>query len=56
MVITERCKKYACQIQACLSKNGADQTKCRWEVERLIQCCKKIDMQSVHCSNFFWLV
>ncbi|GMP39358.1 hypothetical protein CsSME_00010226 [Camellia sinensis var. sinensis] len=49
--IKEPCKKYACDIQACLSKNNFDSRKCLNVIELLQSCCEKCSYKSTHCAS-----
>ncbi|XP_058188643.1 uncharacterized protein LOC131306434 [Rhododendron vialii] len=47
----EPCKKNACDIQACLSKNNFDPRKCLKAIELLQSCCEKCNYNSTHCAS-----
>ncbi|XP_034701414.1 cx9C motif-containing protein 4 [Vitis riparia] len=47
----EPCKKEACDIQACLSKNNFLPQKCRGVIELLQSCCEKCEYNSTHCGS-----
>uniref|UniRef100_A0A7N0ZXU3 Cx9C motif-containing protein 4 n=1 Tax=Kalanchoe fedtschenkoi TaxID=63787 RepID=A0A7N0ZXU3_KALFE len=47
----EPCKKQACDIQACLSKNNFDSQRCRRVIELLQFCCEECDYKSTHCGS-----
>ncbi|KAG6471909.1 cx9C motif-containing protein 4, mitochondrial [Zingiber officinale] len=48
--IEEPCKKEACNIQSCLSKNNFDSKRCM-KVIRLLQiCCENCNYDSTHCA------
>ena len=46
---TGACKRFACQVQTCLSKHGDDERHCAWAIDRLKACCLK-NSGSLHCS------
>ncbi|KAK9162116.1 hypothetical protein Scep_002901 [Stephania cephalantha] len=47
----EPCKKEACDIQACLSKNNFNSQKCIEVIEKLQSCCEKCTYNSTHCAS-----
>ena len=47
---SEKCKKEACKIQACLTRTGFDMQRCQGEVDKLKECCKGVEHVSTHCS------
>ncbi|KAM1023745.1 hypothetical protein ACFX13_045300 [Malus domestica] len=47
----EPCKKEACYIQACLSKNNFLPEKCLKFIEQLQACCEKCNYNSKHCAS-----
>ncbi|XP_042497497.1 cx9C motif-containing protein 4 isoform X2 [Macadamia integrifolia] len=47
----EPCKKEACDIQACLSKNNFMPQRCRKVIEQLQSCCEKCEYKSTHCAS-----
>ncbi|PON48789.1 Mature-T-Cell Proliferation I type [Parasponia andersonii] len=47
----EPCKKEACDIQACLSKNNFLPQKCVTVIQKLQSCCEKSDYNSTHCAS-----
>ncbi|CAN6543274.1 unnamed protein product [Malus baccata var. baccata] len=47
----EPCKKEACNIQACLSKNNFLPQKCWKVIEQLQACCEKCTYNSTHCAS-----
>ncbi|EXB29026.1 hypothetical protein L484_018443 [Morus notabilis] len=47
----EPCKKEACDIQACLSKNNFLPQKCVTVIEKLQFCCEKCNYDSTHCAS-----
>ena len=56
--MSEKCQRYACRIQDCLSANGFDETKCGEEVEELKKCCFKLwseKCESANCQQPGWL-
>ncbi|KAG4929112.1 hypothetical protein AAZX31_17G000900 [Glycine max] len=52
----EPCKKEACDIQACLSKNNFLPQKCLKVIELLDSCCAKCDYNSTHCASLSGLL
>ncbi|XP_050209280.1 uncharacterized protein LOC126659991 [Mercurialis annua] len=49
--IKEPCKKEACDIQACLSKNNFLPQRCVKVIENLQSCCEKCENKSTHCGS-----
>ncbi|XP_059653552.1 uncharacterized protein LOC132300476 [Cornus florida] len=49
--IKEPCKKEACDIQACLSKNNFLPQRCIKVIESLQSCCEKCENKSTHCAS-----
>ncbi|CAK9318128.1 unnamed protein product [Citrullus colocynthis] len=47
----EPCKKEACDIQACLSKNNFLPHKCVRVIQLLQCCCENCDYKSTHCAS-----
>ncbi|KAF2555281.1 hypothetical protein F2Q68_00013131 [Brassica cretica] len=47
----EPCKKEACDIQACLSKNNFLPQRCQGVIEKLQTCCEKCNNGSTHCGS-----
>ncbi|KAF5733180.1 cx9C motif-containing protein 4 [Tripterygium wilfordii] len=47
----EPCKKEACDIQACLTKNNFLSHKCLQVIEKLQSCCEKCNYNSTHCAS-----
>uniref|UniRef100_A0A0E0REN4 Cx9C motif-containing protein 4 n=1 Tax=Oryza rufipogon TaxID=4529 RepID=A0A0E0REN4_ORYRU len=47
----EPCKKEACDIQACLSKNMFDSKKCVRVIQLLQSCCEQCEYKSTHCDD-----
>ncbi|XP_015865756.1 uncharacterized protein LOC107403392 [Ziziphus jujuba] len=47
----EPCKKEACDIQACLSKNNFLPKRCLKVIESLQSCCEKCNYNSTHCAS-----
>ncbi|EEF33377.1 cx9C motif-containing protein 4 [Ricinus communis] len=47
----EPCKKEACDIQACLSKNNFLPQRCLKVIENLQSCCEKCEYKSTHCGS-----
>jgi len=33
------CQKYACRIQTCLAKSNYQESKCQFEISKLVECC-----------------
>ncbi|PRQ19764.1 putative cysteine alpha-hairpin motif superfamily, mature-T-Cell Proliferation I type [Rosa chinensis] len=52
----EPCKKEACLIQACLSKNDFLPHKCLKVIEMLQSCCEKCNYDSTHCASLSGLL
>ncbi|XP_057465280.1 uncharacterized protein LOC130755001 [Actinidia eriantha] len=52
----EPCKKNACDIQACLSKNNFDSRKCLKVIELLQSCCEQCKYNSTHCASLSGLL
>ncbi|CAB4298302.1 unnamed protein product [Prunus armeniaca] len=52
----EPCKKEACYIQACLSKNNFLPQKCITVIELLQSCCEKHNYNSTHCASLSGLL
>ncbi|KAG4378231.1 hypothetical protein GLYMA_17G000900v4 [Glycine max] len=57
----EPCKKEACDIQACLSKNNflpqnIHTARCLKVIELLDSCCAKCDYNSTHCASLSGLL
>ena len=48
---TDACKKEACQIQTCFSRNQYNMVKCAQVVEKLRSCCRTQGKASVHCQS-----
>ncbi|KAK6945455.1 Mature-T-Cell Proliferation I type [Dillenia turbinata] len=49
--IKEPCKKEACDIQACLTKNNFNSQRCRKVIELLQSCCESREYKSTHCGS-----
>ncbi|XP_009608017.1 uncharacterized protein [Nicotiana tomentosiformis] len=47
----EPCKKQACDIQACLSKNNFLSQRCVKVIEALKYCCEQCEYKSTHCAS-----
>ncbi|XP_077248771.1 cx9C motif-containing protein 4, mitochondrial-like [Tasmannia lanceolata] len=47
----EPCKKEACAIQACLTKNNFDSQRCLKVIELLQFCCENCKYNSTHCAS-----
>ncbi|KAL8160515.1 hypothetical protein V2J09_002052 [Rumex salicifolius] len=47
----EPCKKNACDIQACLSKNNFNSQRCVHFIEKLQACCEQCKYNSTHCAS-----
>ncbi|PIN13645.1 hypothetical protein CDL12_12000 [Handroanthus impetiginosus] len=47
----EPCKKQACDIQACLSKNNFLPQKCVKVIQLLQYCCEQCEYKSTHCAS-----
>jgi hypothetical protein len=48
---THACRKFACQFQSCLKKEGfQNMDRCSREVKALKDCCRKFNEVSVHCA------
>ncbi|KAK2665590.1 hypothetical protein Ddye_004164 [Dipteronia dyeriana] len=47
----EPCKKEACNIQACLTKNNFLPQRCQKVIELLQSCCEKCNYNSTHCAS-----
>ncbi|CAL5199674.1 unnamed protein product [Lathyrus oleraceus] len=52
----EACKKEACAIQACLSKNNFLPQKCIRVIELLDSCCTRCNYNSTHCASLSGLL
>lgn len=52
----EPCKKEACDIQACLSKNMFDSKKCVRVIQLLQSCCEQCEYKSTHCGSLTGLL
>ncbi|KAF7803597.1 cx9C motif-containing protein 4 [Senna tora] len=52
----EPCKKEACDIQACLSKNNFIAQRCLKVIEKLEACCEKCSYNSTHCGSLSGLL
>uniref|UniRef100_A0A453K7R6 Cx9C motif-containing protein 4 n=1 Tax=Aegilops tauschii subsp. strangulata TaxID=200361 RepID=A0A453K7R6_AEGTS len=52
----EPCKKEACDIQACLSKNLFDSKKCLKVIQSLQSCCEQCEYKSTHCGSLSGLL
>ncbi|XP_039123886.1 cx9C motif-containing protein 4, mitochondrial [Dioscorea cayenensis subsp. rotundata] len=52
----EPCKKEACDIQACLTKNNFNPQRCLKVIELLQSCCEKCDYNSTHCASLSGLL
>ncbi|XP_054800328.1 uncharacterized protein LOC129304630 [Prosopis cineraria] len=52
----EPCKKQACDIQACLSKNNFIPQRCLQVIEKLESCCEKCNYKSTHCGSLSGLL
>nr|CAD1842062.1 unnamed protein product [Ananas comosus var. bracteatus] len=52
----EPCKKEACDIQACLTKNNFDPQRCLKVIELLQSCCEKCEYKSTHCASLSGLL
>ena len=46
----DACKKEACVIQTCLSRNAYNMQRCQWAVDALQRCCEEYHGISVHCA------
>ena len=46
----QACKKEACAIQSCLSRNQYHMQRCQHAVENLRKCCEGYEDRSVHCQ------
>ncbi len=46
------CQREACQIQACLEKNGYDSARCEKEIELMRRCCQRIHYKSFICDGY----
>ena len=42
----DACKKEACKIQACLSKNNYNPDACTREIDALKRCCEGVQVRS----------
>ncbi|KAI3720701.1 hypothetical protein L2E82_31693 [Cichorium intybus] len=49
--IKEPCKKEACDIQACLSKNNFLPQRCIRVIQLLQSCCEQCENKSTHCGS-----
>ncbi|MCL7037847.1 hypothetical protein MKW94_025051 [Papaver nudicaule] len=49
--IKEPCKKQACDIQACLTKNNFNSQRCQRVIELLESCCENCKYNSTHCAS-----
>ncbi|BBN14289.1 hypothetical protein Mp_6g10430 [Marchantia polymorpha subsp. ruderalis] len=47
----EPCGEYACEIQACLTKNDFKHERCKHAILKLQKCCEKHDYKSKHCGS-----
>ncbi|XP_047958857.1 cx9C motif-containing protein 4 isoform X2 [Salvia hispanica] len=47
----EPCKKEACNIQACLSKNNFLPQRCVKVIQQLQYCCEQCEYKSTHCAS-----
>ncbi|CAO2834779.1 uncharacterized protein LOC130809874 [Amaranthus tricolor] len=52
----EPCKKQACDIQACLSKNNFNPQKCIHVIQKLQNCCELCNYDSTHCASLSGLL
>ncbi|KAG2623347.1 hypothetical protein PVAP13_3KG055200 [Panicum virgatum] len=52
----EPCKKEACDIQACLSKNMFHSRKCVRVIQLLQSCCEQCEYKSTHCGSLSGLL
>ncbi|KAG9444108.1 hypothetical protein H6P81_015448 [Aristolochia fimbriata] len=52
----EPCKKEACDIQACLTKNNFNPQRCLKVIELLQSCCEKCQYNSTHCASLSGLL
>ncbi|XP_031489745.1 uncharacterized protein LOC116257271 [Nymphaea colorata] len=47
----EPCKKEACDIQSCLTKNNFIPQRCLQVIQKLQLCCEKCKYNSTHCAS-----
>ncbi|XP_020680281.1 cx9C motif-containing protein 4, mitochondrial [Dendrobium catenatum] len=47
----EPCKKEACDIQSCLTKNNFNPQRCLKVIEMLQACCENCSYNSTHCAS-----
>ncbi|RWR85542.1 cx9C motif-containing protein 4 [Cinnamomum micranthum f. kanehirae] len=47
----EPCKKEACDIQSCLTKNNFIPQRCLKVIELLQTCCERCKYNSTHCAS-----
>ncbi|KNA26093.1 hypothetical protein SOVF_000130 [Spinacia oleracea] len=52
----EPCKKQACDIQACLSKNNFNPQRCIDVILKLQKCCENCNYDSTHCASMSGLL
>ncbi|GMH14996.1 hypothetical protein Nepgr_016837 [Nepenthes gracilis] len=52
----EPCKRQACDIQTCLSKNNFNSQKCLHVIEKLDTCCETCKYNSTHCASLSGLL
>ncbi|KAL9246132.1 hypothetical protein vseg_019706 [Gypsophila vaccaria] len=52
----EPCKKQACDIQSCLSKNSFNSQRCLDVIEKLEKCCDACKYESTHCASLSGLL
>lgn len=53
---TEPCKKQACDIQACLSKNNFNPQRCVDVILKLQKCCQMCNYDSTQCASLSGLL
>ncbi|XP_076903416.1 uncharacterized protein LOC143558465 [Bidens hawaiensis] len=49
--VKEACKKEACDIQSCLSKNNFLPQRCIKVIQLLQSCCEQCEYKSTHCGS-----
>ncbi|KAI4367429.1 hypothetical protein MLD38_023167 [Melastoma candidum] len=47
----EPCKKEACDIQSCLTKNNFLPQRCEKVIRALQSCCEQCEYNSTHCAS-----
>ncbi|XP_021756381.1 cx9C motif-containing protein 4-like [Chenopodium quinoa] len=52
----EPCKKQACDIQSCLSKNNFNPKNCIDVILKLQKCCENCNYDSTHCASLSGLL